>query len=237
MENEKIPKIIHYCWFGKNPKPEIVLKCINTWKNILPDYKIKEWNEDNFDIENHRYTKLAYKDKKWAFVSDYARLFALYNEGGIYLDTDMYVLKSFDNLLDYNFFLGMEDDKFMNVAIFGSKKGSVFSEKLLEEYDNLKSLETIPKVVTRVYNNLTEKEKEKIKLFSKNYFYPFSMEDIKKFNYKNAPYESYVVHLWNYSWGHPINKIIKKIGIHKILKKITEKLGIKNIIKNAINMK
>ena len=85
----RIPKTIHYCWFGRGEKPEIVKKCIDTWKDKLSDYKIIEWNEDNFDINQNDYVKEAYKAKKFAFVSDYVRVYALYNYGGIYLDTDV----------------------------------------------------------------------------------------------------------------------------------------------------
>ena len=83
-----IPKIIHYCWFGRNPKPEGVQKCIASWKKYLPDYEIREWNEENFDIHINKYCEQAYNNRKWAFVSDVARVMALYHEGGIYFDTD-----------------------------------------------------------------------------------------------------------------------------------------------------
>ena len=91
-----IPKIIHYCWFGRNEKPLEVKKCINSWKKILPDYQIVEWNEENFDISNNLYAEEAYRDRKYAFVSDVARVYALINLGGIYLDTDVEVYRSFD---------------------------------------------------------------------------------------------------------------------------------------------
>lgn len=89
MNVEKIPKIVHYCWFGMGKKTAIVEKCIQSWKNILPDYEIIEWNEDNFDINMNQYVKEAYENKKYAFVSDYVRVHVLYNMGGIYFDTDV----------------------------------------------------------------------------------------------------------------------------------------------------
>ena len=104
----RIPKTIHYCWFGRGEKPEIVKKCIDTWKDKLSDYEIIEWNEDNFDINQNDYVKEAYKAKKFAFVSDYVRVYALYNYGGIYLDTDVEVFKSFDDVLDNESFWGFE---------------------------------------------------------------------------------------------------------------------------------
>ena len=91
-----IPKIIHYCWFGKNPKNNLILRCIESWKKFCPNYKFVEWNESNFDVNSNLYTKQAYENKKWAFVSDYVRLYALYNYGGIYLDTDCEILQSLD---------------------------------------------------------------------------------------------------------------------------------------------
>ena len=96
----KIPKIIHYCWFGKKDKPDIVNHCINSWKKVLDDYEIIEWNEDNFDVESNTYVKQAYESGKFAFVSDFVRIKALYDYGGIYLDTDVEVFKKFDDLLD-----------------------------------------------------------------------------------------------------------------------------------------
>lgn len=89
-----IPTIIHYCWFGKQPLPELAQKCIASWRRFLPDYEIKEWNEENFDVNIIPYTKEAYSAKKYAFVSDYARFWILYNYGGIYLDTDVEILKT-----------------------------------------------------------------------------------------------------------------------------------------------
>ena len=97
---DKIPKVIHYCWFGGHEKPKLINKCLETWKRYLKDYEIMEWNEENFNIDICSFTKEAYEDKKWAFVSDYCRLWVLYNYGGIYLDTDIEILKPLDDLLD-----------------------------------------------------------------------------------------------------------------------------------------
>lgn len=106
-----IPKVIHYCWFGGKPIPNDVKKCINSWKKKCPDYEIKCWNESNFDVNAHPFTKAAYEAKAWAFVSDYARLKVVYDHGGIYLDTDVELLKNLDFLLKYDFYIGIETVK------------------------------------------------------------------------------------------------------------------------------
>ena len=93
-----IPKVIHYCWFGGNPLPNIAVKCINSWKKYFPDYEIIEWNESNFDLFSCDYCREAYDAKKWAFVSDYARFKILYEHGGVYFDTDVEVIKSMDDI-------------------------------------------------------------------------------------------------------------------------------------------
>ena len=105
-----IPKIIHYCWFGRNPLPELAQKCIASWKKYLPDYEIKEWNEDNFDVNIIPYTAEAYAAKKYAFVSDYARFWILYKYGGIYFDTDVEVIRPIDDIIAKGNFMGCETD-------------------------------------------------------------------------------------------------------------------------------
>lgn len=104
-----IPKVIHYCWFGHNPLPELAVRCIESWKIFLPDYEIKEWNEDNFDVEIIPYTREAYAAKKYAFVSDYARFYILYHYGGLYFDTDVEVIKPIDDIIAKGPFMGCEE--------------------------------------------------------------------------------------------------------------------------------
>lgn len=107
-----IPKTIHYCWFGRGEMPELAQKCVASWHTHMPEWRFRLWNEDNFDVDQVAYTKEAYEAKKYAFVSDYVRLWALKNEGGVYLDTDVEVFKPFDNLLDLNAFAGFEGSKY-----------------------------------------------------------------------------------------------------------------------------
>lgn len=103
-----IPKIVHYCWFGRHPLPEEALRCIASWKKYLPGYEIREWNEENFDIGSIPYTQEAYEEKKYAFVSDYARFWILYRYGGIYFDTDVEVVRPLDPILSAGAFMGCE---------------------------------------------------------------------------------------------------------------------------------
>lgn len=139
-ENNKnsIPKIIHYCWFGKNEKPDIVKKCIDSWKRNLKEYKIIEWNEENFNIEENLFVKQAYEAKKFAFVSDYVRVNALYNYGGIYLDTDVEVIKEFsDDMLSQESFWGFEEKNYIATSTIGSKKGNILIKKFLDQYNDM----------------------------------------------------------------------------------------------------
>ena len=103
-----IPKIIHYCWFGRNPLPKSAQKCIASWRKFFPDYEIKEWNEDNFDVNIIQYTKDAYAAKKYAFVSDYARFWILYHYGGVYFDTDVEVIRPMADIIERGAFMGLE---------------------------------------------------------------------------------------------------------------------------------
>lgn len=144
-----IEKIIHYCWFGNNDKNELVIKCIASWRNMCPDYQIIEWNENNFDINCNEYIKKASKYKKWAFISDYARLWIIYNYGGIYLDTDVELLKPLDDLLDLKAFMGIEKTKDLNVATglgFGSEKYNIIIKEMMEDYENISFLDSSGKM-------------------------------------------------------------------------------------------
>lgn len=105
-----IPKVIHYCWFGRNPLPPLAVKCIESWKKYLPDYEIKEWNEDNFDVDIIPYTREAYEARKYAFVSDYARFYILYHHGGLYFDTDVEVIRPMDDIVARGAFMGCENE-------------------------------------------------------------------------------------------------------------------------------
>ena len=131
-----IPKKIHYCWFGGNPLPEDAKKYIESWKKYCPDYEIIEWNESNFDINSNIYVKEAYESKKWAFVTDYVRLYAMYNYGGIYMDTDVEVLKPLDPFLKHEAFSGFETSDYIPTGIMACKKHFDLFKELLDYYND-----------------------------------------------------------------------------------------------------
>lgn len=134
-----IPKVIHYCWFGKNPKPKLFNKCLKSWKKYCPDYQIIEWNEDNYSIEDApEYVKQAYENQKWAFVTDYVRLQVVYENGGIYLDTDVELVKPLDKLLENEAYFGLEDGKHVNTGLgFGAEKGFFLLRELMNDYQSI----------------------------------------------------------------------------------------------------
>ena len=133
-----IPKKIHYCWFGRGPKPALAQKCIASWRRYMPDYEIIEWNEDNFDPGYNAYTKMCYEQRKFAFLTDYLRLLIVEEHGGIYFDTDVEALRSFDDLLDCEAFFGFESDKFANTGEgFGAEAHNPVVQQMILEYDPL----------------------------------------------------------------------------------------------------
>lgn len=134
-----IPKIIHYCWFGGNPLPADVKQCIESWKKMCPDYEIKRWDESNFDVNAHPFTKAAYEAKAWAFVSDYARLKVVYDNGGIYLDTDVELLKNLDSLREHQCYIGVQQAGHLcNTGLgFGATKSNSVVQQMLRKYDEI----------------------------------------------------------------------------------------------------
>lgn len=209
---DNIPKIIHYCWFGDNPKSKLIDKCINTWKEKLTEYTIIEWNEKNFDINMNNYVKKAYDEKKWAFVSDYARLYALYNYGGIYMDTDMEVLKSFTDISNSKFFIGCEQENIINAAIIGSNKNNKIIKEIMEYYDLKMNnyYRTIPDIVTEIFKKYGFVECNKIivlnngaTIYPKEYFYPKDLITHRL----NLTKNSYCIHHFDASWMTKYQKI------------------------------
>ena len=133
-----IPKIIHYCWFGRSELPPLARKCIASWKKFLPDYEIKEWNEDNYDIAKNAYMAAAYKEKKFGFVPDYIRSDLIYQFGGFYFDTDVEVIKPLDTLLQYKGILGFESKDYVNGGlIVAGEKGLEIFKEMRDIYDSV----------------------------------------------------------------------------------------------------
>jgi mannosyltransferase OCH1-like enzyme len=140
-----IPRKIHFCWFGGAPKPDLVLRCIETWKQKLPNYELCEWNENTFDLGSHPFAAAMHKARKWAFLSDYVRMWAVYKYGGIYLDTDCEVHASLDFLLESSAFIGFErffDSLQPFTACFGAVPSHPFIKKCVSYYDSFKSADS-----------------------------------------------------------------------------------------------
>lgn len=141
-EQAVIPKVIHYCWFGFGSIPETHKRWMESWHKFCPDYEIKEWNENNYDISKNIYMKQAYENKKWGFVPDYARLDIIYQHGGIYLDTDVELIANIDDLLYQDGFIGFESEEWINLGMgFGAVAGLEIIKELRDDYQNRKLLE------------------------------------------------------------------------------------------------
>ncbi len=225
-----IPKKIHYCWFGGSPLPESAKKCIASWEKYLPDYEIKEWNESNFDVNCISYTKEAYASKKYAFVSDYARFKILYDEGGIYFDTDVEVIKQMDAIICEGPFMGCERDAdpVNNISIFvapglglGVTPGHVLYGEIIEVYNGLHfimqdgkmNLRTVVDYTTEILvkyglKNIPGIQKiENVLIYPSEYFCPKSVVDGKL----RLTANSYTVHHFDQSWQSPWRKYGRKL--------------------------
>lgn len=241
-----LPKIIHYCWFGGNPKPDIVERCVSSWRQFCPDYQIIEWNETNFDIQDTpRFVREAYTNKKWAFVSDYARLKIIYENGGVYLDTDVELVKPLDLLSAKcsHGFMGFEQDTQVNTGIgFAAEKGNNIVGEMMMEYhrlqfdpDNLDKI-ACPIINTKVLmrhglkaNGLMQQVDDMIVLPTE-YLCPESMYT-GQVNYTS---NTVSVHHYSASWMPAKERFRTKmiICIKKLLPKlIVEK--IRNLIRNS----
>lgn len=234
-----IEKKIHYCWFGGKKKPKLVKKCINSWKKYCPNCEIIEWNETNFDLNYNIYVKEAYENKKWAFVSDVVRLYALYNYGGIYMDTDVEVIKPLDEFFDNNGFTGFESKNNMITGIMGCKKNNKLFKELLDYYDNRHfikedgtfDLSTNTVIITNILlkkgykrNNKYQK-KNNLTLYPTDYFCPIDFETKKMNKTKNTA----TIHWFNGSWIPKKQKM--KMKIYYIVSKILGKENAKKISK------
>lgn len=233
----KIPKIIHYCWFGGSEKPDIVKHCIESWKVHLSDYQLIEWNENNFDLNSNSYVNEAYRSKKFAFVSDYVRVYALYRYGGIYLDTDVEVFKPFDDLLHHESFWGFEQENFIATSTIGATKGNQLIKIFLDSYEkksfirddgNFDQLTNVAIITEILRNRGLERNGELQELEGLGTFYPqtyFSPYDY--INCRNLKSENtYALHHFYKSWLPPKERMKTKTKM--VLAKI---IGGENILR------
>ena len=241
-KNFFIPKVIHYCWFGKGEKPEIVNKCIESWQKILSDYEIIEWNEENFDTNSNTYVKQAYRAGKFAFVSDYVRLYALYNHGGIYLDTDVEVFKPFDDLLNNDSIWGFEQENYIATSTIGAIKGNKIIGEFLKLYENISFYKedgsyndlTNVAMITNLLKNKGLKMNGQYQSIDGSIFYPQTF--FSPYDYINCrkfiTEDTYCMHHFYKSWLPYRTRL--KGNIKKILANI---IGGDNIAKLRSNIK
>ncbi len=196
-----IPKKIHYIWFGGKPKPLLILNTIESWTQVLPDYEIVEWNEHNFDITIHPWMEKMYRLGKFAFASDWARLYVLQQHGGIYLDTDVEIIKPLDPFLRKSMFWGFEYDCYLATCITGSRAGHPLLAQLLAEYDHVDESVINNTIVTRFFlkrfpefrlNNANQILADDIHIFGKEYFSVPSFDRFKNFSRHHGS------NLWNH---------------------------------------
>ena len=203
-----IPKILHYCWFGDNPKSKIFQDCLLSWQQFCPDFEIIQWNEINTKKYTNHFYKNALRKKKYAFVADYVRAKVLFEHGGVYLDTDMILLKPIDNLLLYDFFIAEEVENRVAFGMFGSVKQHRFLLQMLNFYNNEEFNEFSPPVITHTFTSIINKQtanKNEI-VFEPKYFYPLPYENRFEAYSKFIKPESFAVHLWDHSWRKTAQK-------------------------------
>lgn len=237
-------KIIHYCWFGHGQKTKKIEECIKSWKKYFPDWEIKEWNESNFDVHCNTYVSQAYEKQKWAFVSDYCRFWALEKYGGLYFDTDVEVIRPFDELLENKAFAGFETEKDIapGLVLFVKEPQNKIISKTKEYYDNAKFLDengnririnvcNIFTDILKAYGFVPNGQKQicgDMILYPKDYFCPF--DDATGLLHKTE--NTYSIHWYDKSWMSKERVLRNKITriLHRVIKpEITSK--IKKIIK------
>ena len=226
-----IPKVIHYIWLGTNEIDKISLKCMDSWSKILPEYKIVRWNDEKCKniISKNLYARQAYEKRKYAFVSDYLRLYILYNYGGVYMDTDVQVFKSIDKFLENDAFTCFENRESIPTALMAAKKGNKWIEKLLHYYDNrafilengqmdLKTNVSIISEMSKKWGFIPNGEEQildiGVHIYTKDYFCPIDTKDKRKDVFTE---NTYAAHLYNGSWRSPLrqklSKMKKRLGI------------------------
>ena len=212
-----IPKVIHYCWFGRGEKPKLAKKCIESWKKYCPDYQIVEWNEENFDINKYEYTKFMYEQKKYAFLSDFVRLLVVYENGGIYFDTDVEVIRPIDELLYHNAFVGFENNLYVASGLgFGAEKENTVLKLMIKEYqyfpkeyDSVKGPIGCPVLNTKALEKLglkkngVQQEISGMKVYPQDYFNPYD----SVLNKLDITDNTYTIHWYAGSWVSKWQKV------------------------------
>lgn len=229
-----IPRIIHYCWFGRGEKPKLAKKCIYSWKKYMPNCEIIEWNEDNFDVNMIPYTKEAYEKGKYAFVSDFARFYILNKYGGIYMDVDVELIKPLDYLLNNKVFLGFEKKGRVNPGlIMGSEPNTLFLKDMIEIYSDLHFINSdgslnLTTIVdhTTIYlkskglsNEDTKQIVNDVVVYPTDYFCPINMSTNKLEITENT----YSIHHFSGSWlskWAKFKRLIRKLIGPKIYNKL-----------------
>ena len=234
-----IPKKIHYCWFGGNPKPDSVQKCINSWKRFCPDYEIIEWNESNFDIHCMPFVEQAIEAKKYAFASDVARLMVVYENGGLYFDTDVEVVRNFDDLLENKAFLGFENNEYVASGLgFGSEADVEFFKRHIDAYRNEVFIKEdgsfnmlgCPRVATKLLverglvQNGQEQLVDNVRIYPTDYFNPFDSITGKL----NKTNNTYSIHWYDASWSD-ISK--SKLKFNRFIRRILGVNSLNNVKK------
>jgi hypothetical protein len=234
LNKERIPRIIHYCWFGGGKMPKQVKKYISSWKKYCPDYMILRWDESNFDFAENNYAREAYKNKKWAFVSDYARLKILLEHGGIYMDTDVEVVRPLDYFLRFPAFSGFEAEDRIVTGTMGAEKGNRWIEILLRDYDSKKfvkadgsfdmttNVELITKKTKSLYPielNNTFQEFDDFAIFPVDWFCGIDLATGAELRTANTR----TIHRFAGSW-RPLNKRIKTRIIRALGPELTQKM-------------
>ena len=213
-----IPKVIHYVWVGDSPLTPLAQKCLKSWQEHLPDYEFRFWNENNIPMDNE-FVKTMYERKRWAFVADYVRFWALQNEGGIYLDTDTEVLKPFDDLLTHSAFFGQTKDGMTAAGVIGAVPSHPVISKILSVYEDYFSVpeeRTSPQIVTSV---LAENSFPDVSVYDYRYFNP--CDDGEKCTSEKLAL-AYTNNHWAESWVSfaPARKLARRLGIMPLLKKV-----------------
>ncbi|MCI8655606.1 MAG: glycosyltransferase [Clostridia bacterium] len=214
-----IPKKVHYIWLGGKPKDKLTEICLLTWKDKMPEYEFIEWNETNLDLDKieqeSEYFAECRKRNLYAFMADYLRIKILYEQGGIYIDTDVQAIKSLNPLLDRDLILGYEEctidvvNKQIGTGFIASEKGHWFIEKIYNFYKKEimnSEMFIIPVIMTDIYNKLSEEEKKKIEILPKEYFSPYDSGGGKRFSPDLITENTYAIHWFSYSWGNYKNR-------------------------------